>query len=68
MVRVLTNMTQVMSMAFVQQATTNDTDHVNISMLAATEDHKDQAMDEETWKDTWKDKHYARIVWRMILI
>jgi hypothetical protein len=48
MVRALTNMTQVMSMAFMQQATTN---HVNISMLAATEDHKDQAMDEET-KDT----------------
>jgi hypothetical protein len=48
MVRALTNMTQVMSMAFMQRATTNNTDHVNISMLAATEDHKDQAMDEET--------------------
>jgi len=48
MVRALTNMTQVMSMGFMQRATTNSTDHVNISVLAATEDHKDQAMDEET--------------------
>lgn len=65
MVRALTNMTQVMNMAFVQWATTNNTNHVNIPILVVAENHKDQAMDEETWKDTWKDKHCAKIVWSL---
>jgi cobalamin biosynthesis Co2+ chelatase CbiK len=46
----------------------NNTIHVNIPMLVVVEDHKYQAMDEETWKEIWKDKHCAKIVWRVILI
>jgi esterase/lipase len=48
MVRALTNMKQVMNMTFVQQAITNNINHVNIPILVVAKDHKDQTMDEET--------------------
>jgi hypothetical protein len=47
MVQAFTDMMQVRNMAFMQRATTNNINHVNIPMVVVAKDHKDQTMDEE---------------------